>query len=151
MWESPNGTLLVGHRYTRLLVHCVFATQGRRNLIPSAIQPRLWAYIGGVARANGVAAIAVGGASDHVHMLIDLAPTVLVAKTMQVIKAGASKWLRAEFPTMQSFAWQEGYGAFSVGAGMVERTVRYIETQDEHHRMRSFDEEFALFAQRHGL
>lgn len=97
-------------------------------------------------------ALAVGGAADHVHVLVILPTTLSVAKAMQLLKGNASKWLRETFPELrqQEFAWQEGFGAFSIGVSGVADTIRYIETQEEHHRKNSFREELEVFLKKHG-
>ncbi|HUK87478.1 MAG TPA: transposase, partial [Terriglobales bacterium] len=82
--------------YTKLLVHCVFSTHGRRKSIPPALQPDLWAYMGGIARKHRCKALAVGGASDHAHLLLSLPADMPVSKAVQVIKAGSSKWLHEQ-------------------------------------------------------
>ena len=96
-------------------------------------------------------ALAIGGASDHVHMLFSLPATLSVAKAMQLLKGNSSKWIRETFPKMRFFAWQGGYGAFSVGVSSVDRTVAYIGNQAEHHRTRSFREEYAAMLKKHGF
>lgn len=141
----------MAHSYTKCLFHCVFSTKGRRQLIPADVQPRLWAYMGGIARTNGFAALAVGGTADHAHVLLLLPPTMPVAKAVQLIKAGSSKWLRETFPTVQRFSWQEGYGAFTIGTTQVGETIGYIERQREHHAARTFEEEYRAFLERNAV
>lgn len=132
-------------------MHCVFSTKERRSLITRDLQPRLYAYIGGIARKNRMKVIAIGGVDDHVHLLLSLAKTMDIAKAMQLIKGGSSKWVHEEFPEMRSFEWQEGYGAFSIGVGELERTVRYINRQAEHHKKKDFKVEFLSFLDAHGI
>ena len=96
-------------------------------------------------------ALAIGGASDHVHVLLSLPATLSLAKAMQLLKGNSSKWLRETFPEMHPFAWQEGYGAFSVGISGVDATVAYIRNQAEHHRTRSFREEYTAMLKKHGF
>src|SRR4051812_3005668 len=115
----------MAHSYVSQLMHCVFSTKNRRPLIAPELQERLYAYIGGIARKNNMRLIAAGGIADHVHLLIALSKTLDIAHAMQLIKGGSSKWIHEEFPDLRSFEWQEGYGAFSIGVGEVERTVRY--------------------------
>ena len=141
----------MAHSYSRCLFHCVFSTKGRAQSIAGDVQGQLWAYIGGVARTNGVTALAVCGTADHAHVLLSLPATIPIAKAVQLIKAGSSKWLRETFATMTGFAWQEGYGAFSIGTAEVDDTLRYIANQAVHHRTRSFEEEYRAFLQRHGI
>ena len=131
-------------------MHCVFSTKERRNLIPADLQPQLWAYMGGIARQHGMKAIAVGGTENHTHLLLSLPAAMSVAKAVQMIKACSSKWLR-ESHSLHAFAWQESYGAFSVGVAQVEAATTYIHRQAEHHRKRDFEAEFLLFLKKSGL
>jgi REP element-mobilizing transposase RayT len=141
----------VAHSYTKCLFHCVFSTKERRNLIPADFQERRWAYMGGIARNNGFAALAVGGTSDHAHALLSLRATLPVATAVQRVKAGASGWLHDTCPALRDFAWQEGYGAFSIGVSQVEDTVRYIARQVAHHHRQTFAEEYVAFLKKHGV
>jgi putative transposase len=140
----------MSHRYESLLVHCVFSTKNRRHLIPEPLKRKLWAYIGGIARTNKFKALAVGGMPDHVHILLSLPATLLVAKAVQLIKGGSSKWLNDHLPR-RSFAWQDAYGVFTIGISQVKDTVRYINTQEQHHAKISFAEEWRRILDRHGL
>ncbi len=119
----------------------MFSTKERRQLIPIHIQPDLWAYMGGIARTNGFTAIAVGGTGNHVHLLLALHADMALAKAVQLIKAGSSKWLH-EQKGLRLFSWQEAYGAFTIGASQIPRTVFYIQNQQEHHHKRRFEEEY---------
>lgn len=139
------------HSFTSQLLHCVFSTKGRRRFITAELQHRLWPYLGGIARENKIKALSIGGTEDHVHLLLSLPATLSVAKAMQLIKGGASKWVHDTFPEHHAFAWQEGYGAFSLGIADVSRTIAYIEKQAEHHRRRDFKQEFLAFLKRHGI
>jgi putative transposase len=112
---------------------------------------RLWPYLGGVAKQNHMKALAIGGAADHVHILLSLPATLSVAKGIQLLKGNSSKWIHETFPKMRSFAWQEGYGAFSIGISGADATMAYIRNQAEHHRTRSFREEFMTMLRRHGF
>ncbi len=96
-------------------------------------------------------ALAIGGVADHVHLLLSLPSTLAVAKAIQRIKGGSSKWIHDTFPRHKEFSWQEGYGAFSIGVSQVETTTAYIRCQAEHHRTRTFKEEFLAFLKRHGI
>ena len=107
--------------------------------------------IGGIARHRGYPALAVGGVADHVHALLVIPADVSVAKTMQVLKATSSKWVNETIRPAIPFAWQSGYGAFSVGISHRDATITYIAHQEEHHRTRSFQDEFAEFLARHGI
>jgi putative transposase len=126
----------------------VFSTKNRVQSIREDMQKRLWAYIGGIARANRMKALAVGGIADHCHILLSLPPTMTVAKAIQLVKAGSSKWMHDE-TSSHRFAWQEGYGAFSIGASQVPATIRYILNQPRHHRKMGFDDEWETILERH--
>ncbi|HZR29851.1 MAG TPA: IS200/IS605 family transposase [Terriglobales bacterium] len=139
----------MSHRYESLLVHSIFSTKDRRPLIPKDIRPRLWAYIGGIAKTNSFKALAVGGIEDHVHVLLSLPATLAVAKAIQLIKGGSSKWMNDK-PGRRSFAWQDSYGVFTVGISQVESTLRYINNQ-EHHLRVGYEDEFRKILQRHGI
>jgi len=141
----------MSHSYTSSLYHCVFSTKERRPAIDHNLQLRLWPYLGGISRDNGIKALAIGGVEDHVHLLLSLPSTLAVAKAMQLVKGGSSKWVHDTFPERRDFAWQEGYGAFSIGVSQVDDTKRYIENQAEHHRRHTFEEEFIAFLERHGI
>ena len=96
-------------------------------------------------------ALAIGGVADHVHILLSLPGTMSVAKAMQLLKGNSSKWIHETFPKLRTFAWQEGYAAFSLGVSGIEETRAYISNQEEHHRTRTYREEVIMFLKRHGL
>jgi REP-associated tyrosine transposase len=96
-------------------------------------------------------ALAIGGTTDHIHTLLSLPSKMDVAKAVQLIKGGSSKWIHDSFSDQRQFAWQEGYGAFSESASQLKRVVAYIEGQKEHHRKRTFQEEFLEFLNKHGV
>ena len=111
----------MSHTYVSELIHCVFSTKQRRNLIPPEVQPQLWALLGGIARKNGFKAT-VGGTENHVHILLSLPATMPLAKAMQLVKGASSHWMNEKFKT--EFAWQERYGAFTVGVSQKDRYDR---------------------------
>ena len=139
----------MSHTYISELVHCVFSTKNRRNLIPPEIQSDLWAFIGGIAHKNGFKALMVGGTENHAHVLLSLPATMPLAKAMQLIKGASSPWMNENHT--KDFARQEGYGAFTVGISQKADTVAYIRSQADHHRKRSFEEEFVAFLKRHDV
>src|SRR5260370_32476653 len=139
----------MSHTYISDLVHCVFSTKLRKNLISPEIQPELWSFLGGVARKNGFKALMVGGTEDHVHILLSLPATMPVAKSLQLVNETSSRWMNERHT--RDFAWQEGYSAFTLGISQKNHTIAYIQSQAEHHRKRSFDEEFVAFLKKHGL
>lgn len=138
------------HSFNSCLVHCVWSTKNRVSLLDSNLRERLWPYLGGIARENKMKALAVGGVDDHVHILVSLPGTLSVAKAIQLLKGNSSKWIHETFPGQTNFVWQEGYGAFSIGVSVVGATEAYIRNQEEHHRKRTFREEFAAMLRKHG-
>jgi putative transposase len=139
------------HSFSSSLHHCVFATKEREPLLTREIRARLWPYLGGIARENGMKALAIGGVADHVHILLSLPATMSVSKAMQLLKGNSSKWIHETFPALRHFAWQEGYSAFSIGISGIEEICAYIRDQEEHHRTRTFREEVITFLERHGF
>ena len=139
----------MSHTYISNLIHCVFSTKNRRDLILPEIQPDLWAFLGGIARKNQCKALIVGGVANHVHILLSLQANMPLAKAMQLIKGASSRWMNENH--RKDFAWQEGYGAFTVGISQQPDTIAYIRSQPEHHRKRSFEEEFVAFLKKHNV
>lgn len=139
----------MSHTYVSDLIHCVFSTKLRRNLIKPDIQSDLWSFLGGIARKNRFKALVVGGTENHVHVLLSLPADVPLAKAMQLIKGASSRWLNETHT--KGFAWQEGYGAFTVGISQKADTIAYIQSQAEHHRKRTFEEEFIAFLNKHDV
>ena len=131
--------------------HYVFSTKERRPRITPALQERLWPFLGGIARKNKITAIQIGGVEDHVHLLLSLPATVPIAKALQLIKGGSSKWVHETFPEHRLFGWQVKYGAFSVSVSQLDKTIQYIQTQTEHHQKMTFQEEFLALLKKHGI
>ena len=138
----------MSHTYTSNLLHCVFSTKQRAAIIPADRQEHLWAYLLGIARNMKIKILAIGGTSDHLHLLIVLPPTMSLAKVMCDMKANSSKWLNE---AGLRFAWQEGYGAFSVSPSRVADVQRYIRNQAEHHRKRNSEQEFVGLLRKSGI
>jgi putative transposase len=105
--------------------------------------------LGGIARKNGFKALSVGGTENHAHILLSLPATMPLAKAVQLMKGGSSRWMNQTHN--HDFEWQEGYGAFSVGISQKEHTIAYIQSQPEHHRKRSFEKEFLAFLKKHRI
>jgi REP element-mobilizing transposase RayT len=138
----------MSHTYCSSLFHCVFSTKERRKTISFEIQPRLWAYLGGIAREHGMSALTVGGFEDHVHILLSLPSSLAIAEAMRIIKSASSRWMHTNCGLM-AFEWQEGYGAFSIGWSQTEATLTYTANQREHHIKHDFQAEFLAFLQKH--
>ena len=141
----------MANTFTSLHYHIVFSTKNRAQLIKPEIEQRVWAYIGGVARKHGMTALQVGGLDDHVHVLVLTPPRLSPSQVAQFLKGDSSRWIHEEFPALRDFAWQDGYGAFSVSKSNLAEVVGYIQHQREHHRKKSFQEEYLEFLRKHGI
>lgn len=139
------------HSFASVLVHCVWSTKNRQPSLHSKLRDRLWPYLGGIARENKMKSLAVGGAADHVHILVSLPATISVSKMVQLLKGNSSKWIHETFLEIPSLEWQEGYAAFSIGVSAVDATVAYIRNQTDHHRKRTFREELKAMFLKHGF
>jgi len=136
----------------RILVHFVFSTKYRHPFLAEKnIRNEMHAYLGGVCKGLGCPVLIVGGVADHVHILSLLTRTLSVADVMGEIKRESSKWIKSKGGMLTKFAWQNGYGAFSVGQSEVERVRTYIAGQEEHHRKKTFQDEYRAFLKEHGL
>ena len=136
---------------TSLHYHVIFSTKNREPWISHDIEDRVWKFLGGIARENGMKALLIGGMPDHVHLALAMPPTQSVSKALQLLKGGSSKWIKDALPQMRNFAWQDGYGAFTVSKSNLPEVVAYIQNQREHHRVKTFQEEYLEFLVRHGI
>lgn len=136
------------HSYAENVLHIVFSTKDREKLIPPQHRPKMWSYLAGICKNLGLHVHAIGGMSDHVHLLVRLPPTTPLAKAVNSLKSNSSKWANE---AGKKFAWQEGYAAFSVSASLVPAVVRYIETQEAHHKKISFETELIILLRKHGV
>jgi REP element-mobilizing transposase RayT len=141
----------MAHTFTHLLTHCIFSTHDRRPFIAELIRNDLHAYLGGIVRGLKGTALAIGGTSDHVHLLARLPAEVAVAECMRITKANSSLWVHERWPERRSFSWQRGYGAFSVSESARDSVVRYIQSQEKHHRKMTFEDEFKELLRKHGV
>jgi REP element-mobilizing transposase RayT len=141
----------MGNTYTSLHFHFVFSTKNRKPSISHDIEERVWSYIGGIARENDMQPILIGGMPDHIHLALGLPSTLAASKAMQQIKGASSKWIKETFPRFGEFAWQDGYGAFSVSKSVLPTVASYIERQPEHHRKTTFQEEFLTLLKLHEI
>lgn len=128
-----------------VVIHVIFSTKDRLPHLDKGVRSRLHAYLATVARNAGCEAYRVGGVADHVHLALRLSRTVTVAELIEELKTSSSKWLKTQSSELGSFAWQRGYGCFSVGPTDLESLCAYIDGQEEHHRKRTFQEEFLMF------
>jgi len=137
--------------FTRILLHVVFSTKNRANLIAPDLETRLLHYMSGIVTNLQCHLLAVGGTANHVHMLISMAKAVTIVELMEVVKKEASKWVKTQGPQFSGFYWQDGYGAFSIGESGVAALRAYIENQKEHHRTVSFEDEFLNFLSKYNV
>jgi putative transposase len=138
----------MAHTFTQNVIHVVFSTKERHRTIAKDCQARLWAYIGGICRKEGIFIHEIGGMEDHVHILFQLPAALSLADAVLLIKANSSKWMNQKG---HGFAWQRGYGAFSVSWSNLNAVVRYIRNQASHHRKMNFDQEFLALLEKHGV
>ncbi len=138
----------MSHAYSRNYVHITFAVKGRRQVIKPSIQPILWNLIADIARTYGVDVRAVGGTEDHLHLVVNLPPKISLANLVMHVKQDSSKWMNEHG---HLFSWQVGYGAFSVSVSNLAAVDAYIRNQGEHHRTRSFADEYSALLTRHGI
>jgi len=141
----------MANTYTALHYHMVFSTKNRVGHITPEIEQRVWAYLGGVARHHKMTALQVGGVDDHVHALVMAPATLSPSQIAQYLKGDSSKWIHETFQELRDFAWQEGYGVFTVSKSNLESVVSYIQKQREYHQQRTFQEEYLDFLQKHGI
>ena len=137
--------------FSSLHYHITFGTKDRRPLITPDVRDSLYAYLAGIIRNQGGTATVIGGTSDHVHILAELDRHRALAEVVRDIKAGSSRWVHVTYPERGDFAWQQGYGAFTVSVRGIPQVKAYIARQAEHHRKVSFREEFALFLRQHDI
>ena len=134
-----------------VLLHVVFSTKGREPVFANAWRPELEAYLAGILRRLDCPAVQVGGMPEHVHFLCRLSRTLTIAKMVEEVKKGSSKWVKTKAAALRNFHWQNGYGVFSVSPSRSPEVVQYIADQEEHHRRVTFEEEYRALLEKHGL
>ena len=135
----------------RLHVHLVFSTKNREPWISDKVRASLHAYMGTVLADRSCTPAFVNSVADHVHILFDLARTIAPCDVVEDVKKYSSKWIKTQGGEFASFAWQGGYGAFSVSESMVDEVWKYINNQQDHHRVKTFQEEFRRFLELHNI
>jgi putative transposase len=137
--------------FAAMYAHIIFSTKNRTPLIGPTWKTRLFDYIGGIAKNDGFPLLAAGGMPDHVHLLVSIGREHSIAEIVRLVKTNSSKWIHETFPDQRAFAWQSGYAAFSVSKSRLPSVTNYIDEQEEHHRRKSFQEEFVEFLKKHDL
>ena len=138
----------MANTFTNLLVHVVFSTKNREPIITETLKPDLEDYIGGILRSEGHRLLEIGGMPDHVHILLKMRPDVAISDLIRVVKSNSSKWANGK---STNFAWQSGFGAFTVSESQFDVVRDYIVNQAEHHKRISFQQEYVAFLRRHGV
>ncbi len=138
----------MGQSLSSVKIHYVFATDHRTPWLTDDMRVRLFAYMGGIAAERKCPLLAAGGMPDHVHLLMVLHPTMPLADLARDLKANSSRWIHETFPDKREFAWQDGYGVFGVSESAVEDVKAYLANQAEHHRVRTFQEEYIRFLEK---
>ncbi len=134
-----------------VLVHIIFSTRERFPYLNKAIRPSLYAYLASISRRLGCECPRIGGVDDHVHLAIQLSRTITIASLIEELKTASSRWLKIQSPELSSFAWQRGYGVFSVGHSDFDALVLYIDNQELHHKSRTFQSEFRVILEKYEL
>ena len=136
---------------SKVILHIIFSTKNRESWLESHVRPRVHAYLATICRDLGAELVHVGGVADHIHIVTTLPRTLSQADLVEQIKKVSSKWIKTLDTRYRGFFWQRGYGAFSVSPSQLEVLLHYIEAQQEHHRTRTFQEEYRELLRRHGV
>ncbi len=135
-----------------MIVHLVFSTRDREAWFADAEKMNsVHAYLGGVSATLECPSIAIGGVADHVHLLARMSRTISLAEWVKELKRASTVWMQKEWPEFATFHWQAGYGAFSVSQSNTDAVVEYVHQQEEHHRTKSFQDEFRVLLRKHGV
>ncbi len=134
-----------------LMVHVIFSTKNRETFITPEIEPELFAYLGGILKNHESRLLDAGGTADHVHLLISQSKNVSLSSLMKDVKKDSSSWIKTKGRHFRNFHWQDGYGAFSIGRSDIPELKKYIASQKEHHRKRTFKEELIEFLEEYGI
>ena len=136
-------------KYLSLLVHFTWSTAHREPWLEPNMREDLYSIIGGIARKRKVKLLAAGAVYDHIHLYTSFPSTISIADFVSAVKANSSGWIHNSFARLGGFAWQEGYGAFSVSKSDQARVIRYVNGQERHHQKRTFKEEFLSLLEKH--
>ncbi|MBN1516565.1 IS200/IS605 family transposase [Candidatus Sumerlaeota bacterium] len=134
-----------------VIVHLIFSTKDRKPFLDATIRESTHAYLASVARNAGCECYRVDGVEDHVHFAIRLSRTITIADLVEKLKTASSKWIKTQGGHLSEFAWQRGYGCFSIGPNDLAALMNYIDRQQEHHEKRTFQDEFRMFLKKYGV
>src|SRR5215472_17255598 len=141
----------MANTYACLHYHAIFSTKKRERWIVPAFEERIWAYLAGIASQNDLKPILIGGVEDHIHVLFSMPPSITISEALKRIKGGSSHWINETFADLKGFAWQDGYGASTVSKSQIPEVQDYIRGQREHHRTKTFQEEYRAFLDKHEI
>ena len=136
---------------SKVIILIIFSTKDREPWLDREVRQRMHGYIATICRDAGAEALLVGGVADHVHVVTTLPRTLSQADLIETMKKTSSKWIKGVDGKYQGFFWQRGYGAFSVSPSQLAAVLEYVESQEEHHRSRSFQEEYRDFLGKYGI
>jgi REP element-mobilizing transposase RayT len=151
IFKAPEGRKKMAHTFTNMLTHAIFSTKDRAPLLDPEMTVKLFPYMIGILRELKASTLAINGVTDHIHLLFVSPPSLSVADVMRILKTNSSRWIHETSTNGRMFGWQTGYGAFSVSQSHAQDVVEYIRGQEEHHRKRTFQEEFVVFLKKHGI
>ncbi len=135
----------------KISVHVVFSTKNREPWLGVTVRDKLYAYIVGILDTLHCITLAIGGTEDHLHALISMSRTITLAKMVEDMKRGSSRYLKTCGPALKNFSWQGGYGAFSVSESQLQKVSAYIHHQEEHHKTKAFQDELRLLLTKHNI
>ena len=136
---------------SNILVHVVFSTKNRENLLIESITSELYKYLAQICKNNNSPIKQIGGINNHIHMLLDLSRSISISKLISEIKSNSTRWLKTKGSHLKNFSWQNGYGVFSIGESGLLNCQHYIKNQKEHHKKISFEEELKLFLKKYSV
>ena len=136
---------------SKVIIHLIFSTRERHPWLNATVRPRMHAYLATICRDAGGEAFRVGGVADHIHLVTTLPRTLSQADLLEGLKKKSSKWIKELAAEYRHFYWQRGYGAFSVSPSQLDALLAYVESQDEHHRSHTFQEEYREFLLKYGV
>lgn len=141
----------MAHTHHQNIYHLVWSTKERKPLMIDGLKHQMFAFIAGAFKTAGCKPIQIGGMPDHIHALVGIPPKCAVSVVVRDIKICSCKWAQQNYPGAKNFAWQEGFGSFTVSASQIDAVQKYILNQEEHHKVRSYQDEFKRFLELYGV
>jgi len=141
----------MGQSLSQIYIHIIFSTKKRKPLILPEVENDLYAYLGGICKRLDSTPLKIGGTANHVHILCKLSKKVTLVKLLEEVKSHSSSWIKTKSDQLKRFYWQDGYGAFSVNPAEVDVVIKYIANQKEHHKQRSFQDEYRAFLKKYNV